>query len=116
MDNEPHYLMTAHEIGELLGITARRVQQYRDDRLLPAIERGKFDVAFLIYLRIGEKLNPDTRTRPDRDVLVASGWAASVGSNPTADDVEKFVGLFERNSLARDAAMMALGATIFRGK
>lgn len=104
------YLMSAPDIAEVLGITARRVTQYRDERLLPTIERGKFDVAFLMHLRLGEKVKKNARQRPDRDTLVAIGWLSSVGSNDlTVEDLDAFAQLFERNGLTRDQAMLALG-------
>lgn len=103
------HIMTAPAIADLLGITARRVRQYATDGLLPAIERGKFDVGFLLNLRIGEKIKANTRTRPDRDTLVAIGWLSGVDTEPSPDDIDAFARLFERNGLRRDAALLALG-------
>ena len=103
------FAMTAHEIGAILGITPRRVTQYRDDGLLPTIERGKFDTAFLLYLRVGEKRTRNLRKRPDRDMLVALGWLGGVNDKPADDDVAAFSKLFERNGLTRDTALLAVG-------
>ena len=103
------FAMTASELGAGLGITARRVTQYRDDRLLPTIERGKFDPAFLVNLRKGEQRGNKLRNRPDRDTLLALGWLAGVNDKPSEDDLAAFCRLFERNGLTRDAALLAVG-------
>lgn len=106
------FAMTAPEIGKFLGITPRRVTQYRDDGLLPTIKRGRFDMAWLLYLRIGEKRASNLRKRPDRDTLVALGWLAGTSGAPAADDLAVFGTLFERNGLTRDAALLAVGCAM----
>lgn len=103
------HTMTASELGECLGITARRVQQYRDDKLIPAIERGRFDPSFLLWLRKGEQRAKNLRQKPNRDTLVAMGWLSGVDDDPADDDLTAFCGLFERNGLTRDAALLAVG-------
>ncbi|MDK3021714.1 hypothetical protein QO239_03720 [Cupriavidus taiwanensis] len=103
------FAMTAPEIGALLGITSRRVTQYRDDGMLPTIERGKFDAAFLLHLRKGEQRSSRLRTRPDRDTLVALGWLSGMDDKPSDDDLAAFGRVFERNGLTRDAALLAVG-------
>lgn len=103
------YLMTATELAAIFEVTPRRIGQYRDDRMLPAIERGKFDVAFFLYLRKGEERAEGLRTRPSRDTLVALGWLGGVNDKPSDDDLAAFGNLFERNGLARDAALVAIG-------
>lgn len=103
------YAMTAREIGELLEITPRRVTQYRDAGLLPTIERGKFDMAFLMYLRHGELITRKAGVRANRDALVARGWLVGHPDELSPDDLTAFAGLFERNGLTRDAALLALG-------
>lgn len=103
------FAMSAPEIGALLGITARRVTQYRDDGLLPTVERGKFDFAFLLYLRQGERRVARLGQRPDRDTLVALGWLAGMNDKPSDADLVVFPNLFSRNSLTRDAALVAVG-------
>ncbi|EHP42305.1 hypothetical protein OR16_15289 [Cupriavidus basilensis OR16] len=103
------FAMTAPEIGAILGITARRVTQYRDDKLLPAVERGKFDPVFLLYLRKGEQRADGLRRRPDRDTLLALGWLGGVHDKPSDEDLAAFGTVFERNGLTRDAALVAIG-------
>ncbi|WP_371112809.1 hypothetical protein [Ralstonia pseudosolanacearum] len=103
------FAMTASELGEIFGVTARRVAQYRDDKLLPTIERGKFDVAWLLWLRKGEQRAAKLRNKPDRDTLVALGWLGGVNDKLSEDDLVAFAKLFERNGLTRDAALLALG-------
>ncbi|OXI91200.1 hypothetical protein CFB40_12130 [Burkholderia sp. AU31652] len=76
---------------------------------MPAIERGKFDVAFFCYLRKGEERAEGLRNRPNRDTLVALGWLAGTKDRPSDEDVAAFGKLFERNGLTRDAALVALG-------
>ncbi|WP_275906127.1 hypothetical protein [Burkholderia semiarida] len=103
------HLMTASELAAIFEITPRRIGQYRDDRLLPAIERGRFDASWLLYLRKGEERAEGLRNRPSRDTLVALGWLAGSNDKPSDDDVAMFGKLFERNGLTRDAALVALG-------
>src|SRR5690606_29781144 len=107
MDNV--HIMSAPEIGAMLGITARRVRQYVDDGLLPTIERGRFDMVFLMYLRSGEQRTRNASKRPGRDTLVALGWLPGVGDTPTNEDLTAFAQIFARNGLTRDAAFMAVG-------
>ncbi|WP_260444559.1 hypothetical protein [Burkholderia sp. Bp8986] len=103
------YLMTATELAAIFEVTPRRIGQYRDDRMLPAIERGKFDVSWLLYLRKGEERAEGLRNRPNRDTLVALGWLAGTNDKPSDDDLAAFGKLFERNGLTRDAALLAVG-------
>lgn len=105
------HLMTAADIGEMLGITARRVTQYRDDGLLPTPERGRFDISFLMYLRMGEQITRSKFKRPDRDTLVALGWLSGVDAEaPHFDqDLQEFGKLFQRNGLTQAHAHLALG-------
>lgn len=103
------YAMTAPELAQTFDLTPRRIGQYRDDGLLPTIERGKFDVAWLLYLRKGQDCSANLRKRPDRDTLVALGWLAGVKGKPSDDDLAAFCKLFERNALTRDAALLAVG-------
>ena len=106
------YAMTAPELAQMFGLTPRRIGQYRDDQLLPTIERGKFDVAWLLNLRVGEKRASNLRKRPDRDTLVALGWLSGTNDKPNDDDLEAFGKLFERNGLTRDAALLAVGRAL----
>lgn len=101
--------MTAPEIGAILDLTPRRVTQYREDGLLPTIERGKFDLGWLLNLRLGEKRASNLRKRPDRETLVALGWLSGMADKPSDDDLAAFGKLFERNGLTRDAALLAVG-------
>ncbi|MCF1440393.1 hypothetical protein ACI2UZ_01735 [Ralstonia nicotianae] len=101
--------MTAPELAQTFGLTPRRIGQYRDDGLLPAIARGRFDVAWLLYLRKGQERTTNLRSKPDRDALVALGWLAGVNDKPSDDDLAAFCKLFERNALTRDAALLAVG-------
>lgn len=103
------HLMTATELAAIFELTPRRIGQYRDDRMLPAIERGKFDAVWLVYLRKGEERAEGLRNRPSRDTLVALGWLAGVKDKPSDDDLAAFPALFERNGLTRDAALLAIG-------
>jgi hypothetical protein len=103
------YAMTAPQLAELFNITARRVGQYRDDKLLPTIERGRFDMAWLLYLRMGEKRARNLSKKPPRDVLVALGWLGAVDDEPSKDDMAALCPLFVRNGLTRDAALLAVG-------
>lgn len=106
------FAMTAPQLADLFNITARRVTQYRDDRLLPTIERGKFDMAWLLYIRAGEKRAAKLHDKPDRDTLVALGWLCGVDDKPSNEDLAAFAGLFERNSLTHDAALLAMGRSM----
>ncbi|MFJ2995481.1 hypothetical protein [Pandoraea sp. NPDC087047] len=106
------FAMTAPELAEIFGLTARRVTQYRDDRLLPTLERGRFDFAWLLYLRKGQERTTNVRNKPDRDTLVALGWIAGMNDKPSNDDLEAFGKLFERNGLTRDAALLAVGRAL----
>lgn len=101
--------MSASELAELFGITPRRVTQYRDDKLLPTIERGKFDVGWLLWLRKGQERAVRLPRKPARDTLVALGWLGGVDDKPSDDDLAMFGKLFERNGLTRDAALVAIG-------
>lgn len=101
--------MTATEIGALMNITPRRVRQFVEDGLLPTLERGKFDFAFLLWLRKGQERAAKVRNRPDRDTLVALGWLGGVDDKPSEQDLAAFPSLFERNRLPRDAALLAVG-------
>ncbi|MFC0130736.1 hypothetical protein [Ralstonia solanacearum] len=103
------YAMTAPELAQMFDLTPRRVTQYRDDKLLPTIERGRFDAAWLLYLRKGQERTTNLRSKPDRDTLVALGWLAGVNDKPSNDDLAAFGNLFERNGLTRDAALLAVG-------
>ncbi len=103
------YAMTAPELAQMFDLTPRRIGQYRDDGLLPAIERGRFDVAWLLYLRKGQERTTNLRKRPDRDTLVALGWLGGTNDKPSQDDLAAFCKLFERNGLTRDAALLAIG-------
>ncbi|MFV8668119.1 hypothetical protein ACNRC9_03725 [Ralstonia pseudosolanacearum] len=104
-----NFAMSASELGEVFNITPRRVTQYRDDKLLPAVERGKFDVSWFLWLRKGEQRAAKLRNKPDRDTLVALGWLGGVGDEPSDDDLAAFGKLFERNGSTRDAALLAVG-------
>ncbi len=101
--------MTATEIGALMNITPRRVRQFVEDGLLPTLERGKFDFAFLLWLRKGQERAAKVRNRPDRDTLVALGWLGGVNDKPSDGDLAAFSKLFERNGLMRDASLLAIG-------
>lgn len=103
------YAMTAPELAQMFDLTPRRIGQYRDDGLLPAIERGKFDSAWLLYVRKGQERAARLSNKPGRDVLVALGWLAGVNDKPSEDDLAAFCRLFERNGLTRDAALVAVG-------
>lgn len=109
MEKTDLHSMTAPQLAELFGITARRVGQYRDDKLLPAIERGKFDMGWLLWLRAGEKRSARLDKKPDRNTLVALGWLSAVNDQPRDDDLAAFAGLFVRNGFTRDAALLAVG-------
>ncbi|MFV8647326.1 hypothetical protein [Ralstonia pseudosolanacearum] len=104
-----NFAMSASELGEVFSITPRRVAQYRDDKLLPTIERGKFDVAWLLWLRKGEQRAAKLRNKPDRDTLVALGWLGGVNDEPSDDDLAAFGKLFERNGFTSDASLLAVG-------
>lgn len=101
--------MSSTEIGAILGITPRRVGQYRDDGLLPTIERGRFDLAWLCYLRIGETRARRSNKRPDRETLVCMGWLSAQDDAPSNEDLVALFGLFERNGISREAVLLAVG-------
>jgi hypothetical protein len=103
------HLMTAGELAEIFDLTPRRIGQYRDDKLLPVIERGRFDVSWLLWLRRGEQRAERMSKRPNRDTLVALGWLGGVNDKPSDADLAAFGNLFERNGLTRDAALVSVG-------
>lgn len=100
------WLLSADEIGRVLGISGRHVRRYAEQGLLPTIQPGRHDIAWMASLRVGEevarKLNLD---RLDGVTLAALGRDRSWSTGDTA----LFVAMAERNGLARDAAMQAKG-------
>lgn len=103
------FAMTASDLAKMHDLTQRRVRQYAEEGLLPVVERGRYDPAFFMYLRIGEHMTRSAFKRPCRDTLVALGWLGGVANDPTEDDAQAFATLFERNGLAREQALMAIG-------
>ncbi|NVH69339.1 hypothetical protein G4D37_24715 [Burkholderia pseudomallei] len=76
---------------------------------MPCVERGKFDIGWLLWLRKGQERARNLSKKPSRDTLVAMGWLGGVDDEPSDDDLAAFCKLFERNGLARDAALVAIG-------
>ena len=107
MDN-PTFAFTADELAACFSITARRVRQLAEDRDLPRLGRGTFDVAWLCYLLTGRKIMESATTKLPATVYVAIGWSSAiVGAN---GERQAFIEMFERNGLPRDEALIALGA------
>jgi len=104
-DFTPH-CATAEQIGEALGISGRHVRRYAEQRLLPTVKPGRFDLTWMIHLRVGEELASKMgRHNLDRNTLVA----LARGKDQSAEDVALFVEMFERNRETRDSALIALG-------
>lgn len=107
MDDLP-FAFTADQLAAWFYITPRRVRQLAEDGDLPRLGRGTFDGAWLCYLLMGRKITGEGRAKLAASVCVAIGWtSASCGAK---GEREAFIGMFERNGLDRDDALMALGA------
>lgn len=107
MDNPP-FAFTADELAACFSLTPRRIRQFAEDGDLPRLGRGTFDGAWLCYLLMGRRRTENSKVKPTAPVCVAIGWR--VGAPGTPEEREAFVGLFERNGLSRDDALLALGA------
>lgn len=105
---EHAFVATSTELGQMHGLSPRRIRQYAEDGLLPVVERGRFDPVFFMYLRMGEHRTRNASKRPDRDALVALGWLAGVGE-PSNEDAQAFAKLFQRNGLSHEQALIAIG-------
>jgi hypothetical protein len=102
---DPH-CATAEQIGEILSISGRHVRRYAEQGLLPIIKPGRFDLTWMVHLRVGEELARKMgRQNLDRNTLVA----LARDKDQSAGDVALFVEMFERNGETRDAALIAMG-------
>lgn len=107
MDELP-FAFTADELAACFSITPRRVRQLAEDGDLPRLGRGTFDGAWLCYLLTGRKIMERTSPKLSAAVYVAIGWSSVVIG--AKGERQAFIGLFERNGLSRDDALIALGA------
>ncbi len=108
------HMMTAAEIGEILGVTDRRVRQLAVESGIKASGHA-YDFGWLFNYYAATKAAPDGIKRAGAPAMV--GWAQVQGStiggkSYCPDDAECLVRLFARNGRSRDDAMMAIGRAL----
>jgi hypothetical protein len=77
---------------------------------LPRLQRGRFDVGWAIWLKIGREICQQWRTKPSASVAVAAGWLQAQNGIPSAADLAALGDLFKRNGFDVEDAVSALGA------
>lgn len=105
------YMMTAAEIGEILGVTDRRVRQLAAEAGIKAAGHT-YDTAWLLSYHAATKAAPESIKRAGAPAMVA--WSQVAGStiggkSYLPEDGECLVDIFARNGLSRDDAMVAIG-------
>ena len=103
--------MTAAEIGEILGVTDRRVRQLAAESGIKAAGHA-YDCAWLTNYYAATNAAPESIKRAGAPAMVA--WSQVAGSTLGGtsyypDDAECLVALFARNGRSRDDAMVAIG-------
>ena len=85
------YAMDAKELGDVLGVSERRVRQLADEGRIRRVGRGRFDVVYAMYENIGARvLGQNRRRRVSAQVAVAAGWLAGLPETATRGDVAAF--------------------------
>lgn len=108
--NTQTYSMTAPEVADHLGVTARTIRHWQESGDLPKLEqRGQYDLAFATWLYVGRKVSADWRGKTSAQIAVAAGWVQALGREPKEADLDAFGDLFKRNGLSVASAMQALG-------
>lgn len=107
-------LIPVPQAADILGITPRRVNQYKQAQLIKVAD-GQTDLTWLMYLRVGEKRHDGKQaTVGNACRLVASSWLAGLEdpAHPKPADLNNFAKLCQRNGHSRDAAMTAIGQAL----
>jgi hypothetical protein len=110
---------TAQELGDLLGVTPRRVRQLAEEGRLLKRSRGTFDTLHAVLGSTGAAvLGQDRKRGVPADVVAAVGWLASFGGRVPApvgpDDLAAWREGCASWGLTPDAAagLLAAGAAL----
>lgn len=113
MSNDKNdHLFTAQELSECLKVSDRRIRQMAYEGKIKSPQRGLYDFGWAIHYYLAQQRAPERVKEQGPKVMVAWGWACGDHKNIDQESIDLFCGLFERNGIKRDEAMICLGKAL----
>lgn len=107
------HLQTAREVAETLRLTDRRIRQLAYEGKIKSPARGLYDITWAIHYVAAQAAAPERlKELNSPELMVAWSWSFDFVINKMpidSENLELFVGLFERNGISRDNALITLG-------
>ena len=109
---KPDYLFTAQELSECLRVSDRRIRQMAYEGKIKSPQRGLYDFSWAMHYYIAQEKAPERVKQHGTNVMVAWGWARGDHKNIDQESIGLFCGMFERNGIKRDEALICLGKAL----